>query len=151
MFEEMFGNLILEIEEKAESYMKTGEKLGISRNDMRKAIDLANALSDKYGKRYTFDMSSVAARPYTKEEIDVIKAELLDNSILTLIKRFFGIGKRTEVIYAELMAKLTGLIRYLQEEITYLQKELTDKESHIPIPTRLADLETHIAREAERC
>lgn len=27
---------------------------------------------------------------------------------------------------------------------------LTDKESHIPIPTRLADLETHIAREAER-
>ena len=131
MFEEMFGNLILEIEEKAESYMKTGEKLGISRNDMRKAIDLANALSDKYGKRYTFDMTSVAARPYTKEEIDVIKAELLDNSILTLIKRFFGIGKRTEVIYAELMAKLTGLIRYLQEEITYLQKELTDKESEL--------------------
>ena len=28
--------------------------------------------------------------------------------------------------------------------------KLTDKESHIPIPTRLADLETHIAREAER-
>ena len=28
--------------------------------------------------------------------------------------------------------------------------KLTDKESHIPLPTRLADLETHIAREAER-
>ena len=31
-----------------------------------------------------------------------------------------------------------------------LAMRLTDKESHIPIPTRLADLETHIAREAER-
>ena len=28
--------------------------------------------------------------------------------------------------------------------------KLTDKDSHIPIPTRLADLETHIARENER-
>ncbi|MBR1824776.1 MAG: endonuclease V [Ruminococcus sp.] len=27
---------------------------------------------------------------------------------------------------------------------------LTDKESHIPVPTRLADLETHIEREAEK-
>lgn len=31
-----------------------------------------------------------------------------------------------------------------------LALKLTDKESHIPLPTRLADLETHIAREAER-
>ena len=31
-----------------------------------------------------------------------------------------------------------------------LAMKLTDKESHIPLPTRLADLETHIAREAER-
>ena len=31
-----------------------------------------------------------------------------------------------------------------------LAMRLTDRESHIPIPTRLADLETHIAREAER-
>ena len=31
-----------------------------------------------------------------------------------------------------------------------LALKLTDKESHIPIPTRLADLETHIAREAEK-
>ena len=27
---------------------------------------------------------------------------------------------------------------------------LTGRESHIPIPTRLADLETHVARENER-
>ena len=31
-----------------------------------------------------------------------------------------------------------------------LALKLTDRESHIPIPTRLADLETHAAREAER-
>ena len=31
-----------------------------------------------------------------------------------------------------------------------LALKLTDKESHIPIPTRLADLETHIARENEK-
>ncbi len=33
---------------------------------------------------------------------------------------------------------------------TRLTLALTDKESHIPIPTRLADLETHIAREELR-
>lgn len=31
-----------------------------------------------------------------------------------------------------------------------LALRFTDRESHIPLPTRLADLETHIAREAER-
>ena len=31
-----------------------------------------------------------------------------------------------------------------------LALQLTDKESHIPVPTRLADLETHVARDAER-
>ena len=31
-----------------------------------------------------------------------------------------------------------------------LAMRLTDRESHIPIPTRLADLETHIARENEK-
>lgn len=31
-----------------------------------------------------------------------------------------------------------------------LALRLTDKESHIPVPTRLADLETHIEREAEK-
>ncbi|MBR1383017.1 MAG: endonuclease V [Ruminococcus sp.] len=31
-----------------------------------------------------------------------------------------------------------------------LAMKLTDKESHIPVPTRLADLETHIQREKER-
>ena len=31
-----------------------------------------------------------------------------------------------------------------------LAMKLTDRESRIPIPTRLADLETHLAREAER-
>lgn len=37
----------------------------------------------------------------------------------------------------------------LDTACTFAMK-LTDKESHIPITTRLADLETHIAREAER-
>ena len=31
-----------------------------------------------------------------------------------------------------------------------LALKLTDRESHIPIPTRLADLETHVARENEK-
>lgn len=31
-----------------------------------------------------------------------------------------------------------------------LALKLTDKESHIPLPTRLADLETHIERETEK-
>ena len=31
-----------------------------------------------------------------------------------------------------------------------LALRLTDRESHIPVPTRLADLETHVARENER-
>ena len=36
------------------------------------------------------------------------------------------------------------------ETAAALALRLTDKESHIPIPTRLADLETHVAREALR-
>lgn len=129
MFEETFGYLIMEIEEKAELFMETGAKLGKARNEMRQSIELANALSEKYGAKYTYDIASAAARPYSKEEIDSIKAELLDNSIITIIKRFFGFGKKTGAIFAELMEKLTGLIRYLRQEITELEKELEENES----------------------
>lgn len=127
MFEEMFSSLILEIEEKSELFMETGVKLGTARNDMKKAIELANALSERYGSRYSFEGNGVV-RPYSKEEIDAIKAELLDTSFLTLIKRLLGFGKKTGVIYAELMGKLTGLIGYLRNEINTLENELGEKE-----------------------
>ena len=48
MFEETFGYLIMEIEEKAELFMETGAKLGKARNEMRQSIELANALSEKF-------------------------------------------------------------------------------------------------------
>ena len=91
MFEEMFGSLILEIEHKSELYMETGSKLGIARNDMKKAIELANALSERYGSKYSFE-GSAAERPYSKEEIDAIKdatdkqLEKLDKQIELLTK-----------------------------------------------------------------
>ena len=105
MFQEMFVSLILEIEEKSERYMETGLKLGSARDDMKKAIGLANALSEKYGSKYSFE-GKVVERLYSEEEIEEIKAELLDKSILTLIKRLLGFGKKTGEIYAELMGKL---------------------------------------------
>ena len=75
MFEEMFGSLILEIEHKSELYMETGSKLGIARNDMKKAIELANALSERYGSKYSFEGKAIE-RLYSKEEIEDIKEKL---------------------------------------------------------------------------
>ena len=135
MFDEMFGNLILEIEEKSNLYMETGAELGIARNDMKKAIELANALSERYGSKYSFEGNAIE-RPYSKEEIDAIKAELLDKSILTLLKRLLGFGKKTGDIYAELMGKLTGLIRYLRKEISNLETELAEKEEELRVATQ---------------
>ena len=135
MFQEMFVSLILEIEEKSERYMETGLKLGAARDDMKKAIGLANALSEKYGSKYSFE-GKVVERLYSEEEIEVIKAELLDKSILTLIKRLLGFGKKTGEIYAELMGKLTGLIGYLRNEIRTLEKELSEREAEIRTAAR---------------
>ena len=135
MFDEMFGNLILEIEEKSNLYMETGAELGTTRNDMKKAIELANALSERYGSKYSFEGNAIE-RPYSKEEIDAIKAELLDKSILTLLKRLLGFGKKTGDIYAELMGKLTGLIRYLRKEISNLETELAEKEEELRVATQ---------------
>jgi deoxyribonuclease V len=36
------------------------------------------------------------------------------------------------------------------ETACHLALKLTDKDSHIPVPTRLADLETHIERDNEK-
>lgn len=36
------------------------------------------------------------------------------------------------------------------ETACHLAMKLTDKESHVPVPTRLAELETHIERENEK-
>ena len=135
MFEEMFSSLILEIEEKSALFMETGAKLGAARNDMKKAIELANALSERYGAKYSFE-GNATERPYSKDEINEIKAELLDKSILTLLKRLLGFGKKTRVIYAELMGKLTGLIGYLRNEISTLEIELNEKEEDLRIVSR---------------
>lgn len=147
MFEEMFGSLILEIEHKSELYMETGSKLGIARNDMKKAIELANALSERYGSKYSFEGKAIE-RLYSKEEIDAIKAELLDKSILTLLKRLLGFGKKTGVIYAELMGKLIGLIGYLRNEISSLETELETKEEELRIVVRQLGQNVQIANAA---
>ena len=102
---------------------------------MKKAIELANALSERYGSKYSFEGNAIE-RPYSKEEIDAIKAELLDKSILTLLKRLLGFGKKTGDIYAELMGKLTGLIRYLRKEISNLETELAEKEEELRVATQ---------------
>jgi len=36
------------------------------------------------------------------------------------------------------------------DTVCALALKLTDKDSHVPVPTRLADLETHIQREIEK-
>ncbi len=115
MFDEMYGVYLEELDQDAALYMNALKSLQSSQEELRKAVDLANTLNNKYGDKYGYNASTVA-RNYSKEEIAQIKAELLDNSLLTLIKRFLGFGKKTDVIYAELMNKLSGLISYLKEE-----------------------------------
>lgn len=114
-----YDDFISEIE-KLESKIACFEKESDECNTLKREIQNASALStqlyEKYHNKYGV-INTVETRHYSMEELAQIREELADTSILTLLKRFFGIGKKNDEIYAELMGKLKGLLVYLNEQL----------------------------------
>lgn len=111
-----FVNKIDILEEKIEAFEKQIAAYRSLRYEIQNAEELKGQLIDKYHAKYGM-INEAEQRHYSLTEIESIRAELADTSLLTLIKRFFGIGKKNDEIYAELMGKLIGLLSYLREKL----------------------------------
>ncbi len=85
-------------------------------SEIKNAQKLGMQLSEKYANKYGM-ISEAEQGHYSLAELESIRAELADTSFLTLLKRFFGIGKSNEEIYTDLMRKILGLISYLKIQL----------------------------------
>lgn len=113
---EYFAGQIDRIEDLLEAYEEAGnqkEKLQRDRNDLH---ELRKKLSDQFSKRYGV-VNMTTNQQYSVTELAQIRAELLDTSFVTLVKRFLGIGRKSEEIYVDLMVKLNSVIHYLDLSI----------------------------------
>ena len=109
-------------EQYVSEYEKGVQELKKIQADLLQITDLKNTLLEKYSKKFAV-IQEAEVREYSAEEIEAIRAELLDNSILTVLKRFLGIGKKQDVIYAELMGKIKGLTLYLRSRLEQKAEE----------------------------
>lgn len=109
-------------EQYVSEYEKGVRELKKIQADLLQITDLKNTLLEKYSKKFAV-IQEAEVREYSAEEIEAIRAELLDNSILTVLKRFLGIGKKQDVIYAELMGKIKGLTLYLRSRLEQKAEE----------------------------
>lgn len=114
--------LIDQLEESISCYEQNIRELKKMQRELSKITELKNTLLEKYGKKYAV-IQEAEIRKYTQTEIDAIRSELLDTSILTILKRFLGIGKKQDVIYAELMGKIKGLTLYLRSSLERQSQE----------------------------
>lgn len=112
------------LEEAVAGYEKSTERFAAIQAEITKTAELKKALYDKYHHKFVV-IDNAEVRMYSASELEQIKQELLDTSILTVLKRFLGIGKKQDVIYAELMGKIKGLTVYLQTEQEKIKEELT--------------------------
>lgn len=110
------------LEEILESYQEEQKKRAQVQQEMQKLKALKDTVYGKYHHKYG-SIAVVEAKRYSPRELEAIKAELLDNSILTIIKRFLGIGKKQSEIYADLMGKMNGLYTVLQEELIEINNQ----------------------------
>lgn len=118
-----FLDRIEEIENYIERYENIESESATLKDEIANLDELRDGLYDKYGKKYGIITGGEGVQ-YSKEEIEEIRQELADTSLLTLIKRFLGIGGKKEEIYFELMSKIEGLGIYLNETL-----ERTDAEA----------------------
>lgn len=100
--------------------------------EIQNAKELQKQLIEKYAEKYGL-IEEAEIRHYTLAELESIRKELADTSLLTLIKRFLGIGKKTEEIYADLMGKIIGLLAYLTEKLN------RHKENYLALKSELYD------------
>ena len=138
----------IEYIEKLEACIRTYEEVNrellIIKGELTDTENLRKALYEKYHNKFPYE-NQEEVREYSREELDEIKRELLDHSIFTIIKRFLGIGKKQDIIYAELMGKIKGLKLYLEgqerDAITALEDAATGiKDLGSIIQTSYADV-----------
>ncbi len=120
-------------------YEKDVQELKKIQGDILHITDLKNTLFEKYSKKFAV-IQEAEVREYSAAEIEAVRAELLDNSILTILKRFLGIGKKQDVIYAELMGKIKGLTLYLRSRLEQKSEEAkSDREQLEQCGKRILD------------
>ena len=111
-----FIERIDKLEEKIEAYEQEASECASLKREIDNANSLKSQLFEKYHKKYGI-INTVENQRYSLQELAQIRAELADTSFLTLLKRFLGIGKKNDEIYADLMGKIRGLLNYLNEQL----------------------------------
>lgn len=113
---DFFLDQIEEIEEQIGQYEEEAFECEKLRSEIENIENLEDGLRAKYEKKYGI-ITTAESGSYSMQELIAIREELADTSLLTLIKRFFGIGGRRDEIYRELMSKIQGVLLYLNEEL----------------------------------
>lgn len=110
---EHFSDKIDQIEKSVSAYEEAGKKRTALDKDRRDLSDLRKKLEDQFSRKYGV-VKATSNKQYSVTELAQIRAELLDTSFVTLVKRFFGIGRKSDEIYVDLMVKLNSVIHYLE-------------------------------------
>lgn len=113
---EYFSNRVEEIEKLAELYEKTSNKKAELTKDWKDFSELKKNIEDRFSKKYG-TVTAISDKKYSGTELAQIRSEFLDTSFVTLIKRFLGIGRKSEEIYIDLMVKLNSVIHFLELSI----------------------------------
>lgn len=109
---ERFSDRIDPIESLVGAYEEAGNKKEALLRDRKDLGDLRKKLEDQFSKKYGI-VKATSNKEYSVTELAQIRAELLDTSFVTLVKRFLGIGRKSDDIYIELMVKLNSVIHFL--------------------------------------
>lgn len=113
---EDFSAEIEQIEEAAAAYEEAGRKRRDLEEERGKLADLRKQLEDQFSGRYGVVKAAVK-KQYSVMELTQIRAELNDTSIMALVKRFLGIGRKGSELYIDLMVKLNSFILYLDNSM----------------------------------
>lgn len=113
---EHFSDRIEKIEEAVSAFEEAGKKRAALDKDRRDYCELRKNLENQFSKKYGV-VKATSNKQYSVTELAQIRAELLDTSFVTLVKRFFGIGRKSDEIYVDLMVKLNSVIHYLETSI----------------------------------
>lgn len=113
MFEQI-KQMVIGLDESIQSYNEAIEKSAQLSREISNIKAIKGTIESKYAKKYGYIRKATDMDTYSREDINRLRVELADNSIMTILKRFLGIGKNQEMLYREYMGKVNGLIAYLE-------------------------------------
>lgn len=127
---ERFSDKIEKIESLAGAYEEAGNKKSAFLRDRTDLNDLRKKLEDQFSKKYGV-VTATSNKEYSVTELAQIRSELLDTSFVTLVKRFLGIGRKSNDIYIDLMSKLNSVIHFLDLKMEEQDKIMASLEEQI--------------------